>query len=81
MPTGIIECVITLVVEAFAKCLDLAQRLLQVVRGGIGELLKLGIRPFELLSVAAQGELVAFAIGDISEGHHRTDRLVLRIDR
>ncbi len=47
-----VQHVLALHFQAVAEGADLAQRLLQVVRGDVGELLQFAVRPFQFGGVA-----------------------------
>ncbi len=51
---ALVELVAVALLEELAEARDLAQRLLQVVRGDVGELLELGVRAVELAGLRAE---------------------------
>ena len=64
---ALVELALVALLEHLAEARDLAQRLLQVVRRDVRELLELGVRALELLRLADQVLLRALELGDLAD--------------
>ena len=74
---GVVELVAALHLQAIAEGANLPQRLLEIVRGDVGELLQLAVRPLQLGRVARLLLLGLLAAADVADEERQHGRALL----
>ena len=77
LAAGVVELVAALHLQAVAEGADLPQRLLQIVRGHVGELLQLAVRPLQLGRVAGLLLLGLLPPADVADEERQHRRALL----
>ena len=75
----LIELIGVILLHQLAITADRSQRFLQIVRGDVGELLKIDVAPFEVLSVPLQAVLSLLQFGDVEPDRLHSDHMFLSV--